>query len=223
MEQATLGRRLHTEINGWEDGTILRFQERMAETGIRGTSYTTVLSYLANRTTPSVAFLREAARLFGVREAYLKDGELPRTQAEADARKEIELATDERMRANRQRGVKTFSTSLTLDLRTRDAALGLADDITTTVLDAICRFVMDVYISRGPSAFGKATEEEWNPDVALSSGEPGLDEKDITNFLSDPLSVLWGVARETPESQKVATAYALLAALYARGFDGRGT
>ena len=68
----TIGARLREEIESW--GSIREFQREIAKTGVRGTSYATLHSYLADKTRPSEEFLRAAARLLEARFEWLRDG-----------------------------------------------------------------------------------------------------------------------------------------------------
>lgn len=55
--------------------SIRGFHRRMDETDVHGTAYGTVHRYLKGETTPSVAFLREAARVLDVTPSWLILGE----------------------------------------------------------------------------------------------------------------------------------------------------
>jgi transcriptional regulator with XRE-family HTH domain len=63
-------------------GSIRGFQKTIAETGIRGASYQMIHWYLSGTKTPSLEFLREAARLLGVKEEWLITGAGPMSPAE---------------------------------------------------------------------------------------------------------------------------------------------
>ena len=77
----TLGKRLRVAVKRW--GSIRRFQRAMAEAEARGHSNQMIYDYLMDRRGPSLEFIKEAAKILDIREAWLVSGEGPMTDLEA--------------------------------------------------------------------------------------------------------------------------------------------
>ena len=81
----TFGERLRTELKS-QDVSIRAFHFKLHEQKVRGSSYSSVRSYIDDTAKPPLEFIRAAAEFLNVREAYLESGEPPRTDAEAQVR-----------------------------------------------------------------------------------------------------------------------------------------
>lgn len=78
------GPRLHEELK--DRGISVRsFQRTLAATGIRGSSYSSLWSYLGGNVEPPLEVVREAAELLGLAEPWLATGAGPRTLEEIGA------------------------------------------------------------------------------------------------------------------------------------------
>lgn len=78
-EVEDLKRRLKEAIK--DRGSIRKFQREMEKTGVRGHSRQMIHAYLSGEREPSIAFLRKAAEVLGVREAWLMAGSGRKTPA----------------------------------------------------------------------------------------------------------------------------------------------
>ena len=77
----SIGKRLRTALE--ECGMSVReFHRQMEGRSVRGSSYPTIHRYLADKSEPSMAFLKSAAELLEVRESWLAQGDGARTEAE---------------------------------------------------------------------------------------------------------------------------------------------
>lgn len=84
MDESTTGNRLRRAIEeGPGEFSVRGFQRemeaRLKDTGVRGYTYPSINSYLHDETSPSVAFLEQAADVLGVRLSYLAAGSGPMT------------------------------------------------------------------------------------------------------------------------------------------------
>ena len=96
-EVSGAGPRLFEELK--ERGISVRdFHARIKKSGVRGSAYSSVWSYLQGRVEPAAEFLREAATILDLREAYLSRGDLPKTRQEerTEALREREKRLKER-------------------------------------------------------------------------------------------------------------------------------
>ncbi len=82
----SIASRLKGKIAERYNGNLRDFQQAMKGTGVKGITYPTVHAYVKGTSTPSVDFLKEAAKLLGVRPAWLTLGEGAPTELEEIAR-----------------------------------------------------------------------------------------------------------------------------------------
>ena len=64
------------------DMSVREFHRQMKERSVRGSAYPTIHRYLADKSEPSIAFLKSAGELLQVRETWLAQGDGARTEAE---------------------------------------------------------------------------------------------------------------------------------------------
>lgn len=69
----SIGKRLRMTLEQCEM-SVREFQRQMEERSVRGSSYPTIHRYLTDKSEPSMAFLKSAAELLGVREIWLAQG-----------------------------------------------------------------------------------------------------------------------------------------------------
>lgn len=92
-ERTTLGGRLERALDDWGEG-IMAFVEAMKDelegTDVQGATYPAIKRYLDDEAVPSVRFLEAAARVLGVRPAWLVLGDGDMTEEEARGREGVE-------------------------------------------------------------------------------------------------------------------------------------
>ena len=69
----SIGKRLRMTLEQCEM-SVREFHRQMRERSVRGSSYPTIHRYLTDKSEPSMAFLKSAAELLGVREIWLAQG-----------------------------------------------------------------------------------------------------------------------------------------------------
>ena len=70
-----VGDRLDMALDLW--GSTLSFSQAMSKAGVRGASRRMIYSYINGEVTPSIAFVGRAAKMLGVRPAWLAFGDAP--------------------------------------------------------------------------------------------------------------------------------------------------
>ena len=203
-----LAERLKVEVTRW--GSIRAFQRAIAATGVRGSAYPTIHSYLKGATQPSDEFLTQAAKILSVRKEFLRTGQGHRTDAEAVLSQVSPIP-----------GVKVSPPQEVLYEVSRMAIKSLVEFEVPTgfVTRTLSGFVAELYEERGPRPFG-VDYDGWTGPETLKKTAPDLliDEEDVRYYAKTFFGPLLSWPAHRPRwEEKVATA-SLLSALYLREF-----
>ena len=230
----SVGDRLRGELEayGW---TVKEFIDRLGKHASVG-GQTAIYKYVRGegKIPPPVDFLEDAARVLGVRFAWLAIDEGGKTESDEESRiqrdiqakaasgrrglgSELAALVDEVGAHNKEHG-GTFADVANIEKWARHGIQMNVPHLPILIEMAITEFVSSVYTTVGPEAFGVSYEGKWSGDDAR--GDLKVSESDVRTYAARLTKPLVGLSETAPNWEKASMVHALLAALYIREFGG---